>query len=481
MRPIPRSAELGFSPAPLLVDAFLAKLMEGLTGGAVLAGLAIHLGGSDAWIGALAALLLFAQLAQFGAFAAPWRVRSRKRVSIGGALGSRVVLGSTGLVALMEPGPGALGLLTVLLGAAAVFSAVSAIGWACWIRDLVPGPMLGRVFAWRLVAQAAGGASGVLGAGLALGLTPVASHATAFALIFLFAGTAGIASLFAARRIPESPWNPAEAGVSLRGLLARSWRGRDTRPVILFSGAWGFAAGLGLPFLAVYLLREVGLSFALVALLSLASLASGLLTTIMWGRIADRAGSGLVLSSALPVLVVCLLLVGILPASPGLLLLVHLLLGASVAGVEVATARLVTRRAPFTGAAGLLATAAVARAACAGIACVLAGVLASTWGSATITVLADQSGRSVLVTISRYDVLFIAGALASLFAWHRALALNEPEGRGRDVAHEIQIELHALSSLRSVRSLGHLAAHLARHGDDVRSAPRSFGSARRAP
>lgn len=453
----------------LVLDGAWVKAMEAVTSGVVLAGLALHLGAGPFLIGAVAASPFFAQLAQFLGLRVVFAVRERRRVSLVAALASRLLLAGVGLIALAGPSPWALPALLALLSASGALSAVSAVSWAFWMRDLIPQHVYGERFARRFSAQALMSVLFTLLAGVGLSFAAARGEAgLGFVILFVGGAACGVVSLLFAARLPEVPLNPADSAASIRGLVTALVADPDRRAVAVFLVAWTFAAFLGVPFITVYLLREVGLGFALVSALAAVAMTASLVTFRFWGRSVDRHGAAPALTLAIPAAAVCMaLLVSAAGPAPWRLAglgLIFAASGAAFAAIDIAAAKLVARQAPFTGAGTFLAGAGMVRAVAAGAATLLGGAAASALAGRELRFTVAWDPWAGDAAVSGYAFLFLASALLMLYAWHRVLALRSAQaGDVGDVVHEAQVELAGLAPFRGVRVVGHFAGHLASH------------------
>lgn len=469
MRSCAEAAEGAEIVRPLILDGAWSKAMEAVTSGVVLAGLALYLGASPFLIGLVAASPFFAQFSQFAGLRLVFRTRDRRKVSLAAALASRILLAGVGLVALAGPSAWALPVLLVLLAASGCLSAISAVSWAFWMRDLIPQHVYGERISRRFAAQAVVSVVLTLVAGAALTYATRADElGVGFALLFFVGASFGVVSLLFAARLPEIAMNPADSPPTVREIVRSVTRDPGRRDIALFVVAWTGAAFLGLPFVTVYLLREVGLDFAVVSALTAIAMVASLVTFRFWGRSVDRFGTAPVLALAIPSAAVSMLL---LPFTAGVsawrLALVggvFVVSGAAFAAIDVAVAKRIARRAPFTGAGTFLAGAGILRAFAAGVATLVGGVAAGLVAGRSLRLGVAWGEWSGAGAVSGYAFLFLASAVLMLYAWHRVLALRDVEGgEVRDIVHEAQVELSGLAPFRGVRVVGQFAGHVASH------------------
>lgn len=471
---------------PLVLDGAWSKAMEAVTSGVILAALALHLGAGPFLIGLIAASPFFAQLSQFAGLRLVFVARDRRRVSLAAALASRILLGCVGLLALWGPSPWSIPALVAILVVSGSLSAVSAVSWAFWMRDLIPQHEYGQKFARRFAAQAVVSVALTLLAGLALSRASGAGFAHVGLATLFFAGAAcGIVSVLFAKRLPEVPMNPADTAPTMRELVRATIADPAHRDVAGFVVAWTAAAFLAMPFVTVYLLRQPGLGFASVSGLAAVAMASSLVTFRFWGRSVDKHGAGPVLAVAIPVAAVSLALLPFAASAPvgraALLAGVFVASGAAFAAVDVAIAKLVAWRAPFNGAGAFLAGTGIMRALAAGVATVVGGAVASLVADRSLVMEVSWGASTGTGAISGYAFLFLASALLMGYAWHRVLALRGFKAdEVRDVLHEAQVELTGLAPFRGVRVVGHFAGHVASHLLERRHVHAAEARARRA-
>lgn len=475
-----RAVGAGYVRWPLVWDGVATKTMESLAGGVVLAGLALHLGASDNAIGLLAALPLAAQLVQIPALRLVFRVRDRKRLCLAAAAASRTCVLLVGAVVLLAPGGAALAAFFLVFGASAVLAAVGGLSWNYWMRDLIPHDELGRTVSHRLRAQGIVSVLFVLVSGLVIqAVTDAGSASLGYAVLLTAGALAGFAGLAAIKAVPDVPLDPMDSAPPFFELARGTWREKRVRRPIVFIAVFGFATTLAFPFLTVFLLAGLRLPLGAVTALAAGSLFASLLFYPLWGRLTDRFGEKAVLASVIPLLAATMLLLTTIedtsPRSLTVLAVVHVLNGAILAALELASANLVLKVAPAHRSGAFLAVTGAVRAAASGTAAVAGGALATFFQGRSIAFEIVWSGRggeavATPVVLAHYDFVFVASAVILLFALHR-LALVEvgPETPRRVVFRELQVQIQAASSMLAARTLSHIATHVTRHVHERRA------------
>lgn len=453
----------------LSLDGAMTRTLEGLTGGVVLAGLLLALGAGEATIGIAAAVPFLAQSAQIPALSLAFRVRSRRTICLASSAASRLLLASGGILSVLLPEGVGLFVLLIFLSLSSVAGAVGAFSWAYWMRDLVPARSYGIVFARRFAWQSGIGLAATLAAGAFLTLGSAGD--TSFAILFAVGGIVGLVGLAFIARLPDVPLNPADGPESPVQLFRRAV-GKGERAPLAFAALWGLGSMMAVPFVPVFLLVVLHAPFILVAILAAASVLAALVTAPAWGRLTDRVGCKPVLAFATltsGLAILGLVLVEDTRASSLVILAsVHIVMGASLAAVEIAIGKLIARAAPFNRAGGFLAIAGMARALGSGLGVLLAGLVAALASASSLAFVVQWTGAASVETLAtirvgHFDFVFALSALLMLYAAHRVLGLEEPDVRGDvNVIRELHVELSGLSPFRGARSIGRFAHHAGR-------------------
>ncbi|HET6403024.1 MAG TPA: MFS transporter [Candidatus Thermoplasmatota archaeon] len=453
----------------MILEGVFSRAMEGVTGGVVLAGFALALGASDLEIGLVAAIPFLAQLAHVPTVAYLARFPDRKTLAVGAAALARLFFFAMAMIPFLALPVRPVAALIPLLVAYATFATFSGGAWQVWVRELVPRDSIGRYFGRRMAILAAFGLLVVLGAGQFLQRWP-GDPLVAFAILFAIGGTLGLVSAGVLSRAPSRASSAVPHGSFLR-VLRKPFADANYRRLLVFLGAWGFAANLALPFLSVMLLRTLGFGFGVVTALAATSQLSNVLGLRLWGPITDRFGSKPVLGLAGSVFLVGMSLWAFLPktASTGTLVLaaiVHVLLGFALAGLDVASTSVTMRLAQEQDAPAYLASASVVKALAAGIAPLLGGLLATLLAQRRFSVRlvwTDPNGEDMVnaVTFIGHEYLFLLSVILCLYALHRLLAFTEEgEAPPEQVVRAMRREVGQVSSIAGMRQFAHAASYL---------------------
>lgn len=457
----------------MILEGIFSRAMESFTGGVVLAGFALALGATDLEIGLLAAIPFLAQLAHLPAVAILSRFPDRRPLAVGGAAFARILLFAIAAVPFLSLPLRPVHAMLPLLIACAVLATLSGAGWQVWVRELVPRDRLGRYFGRRMMILSGVGLVTLLAAGQAVAwVGREAPERSVEAFAALFAGGAAL-GLVSAALLTRAPSRPSEAGqgAALSKALVEPFRDANYRRLLVFLGAWGFAANLALPFVSVVLLRTLGYGLGVATGLAALSQLANILGLRVWAPLTDRFGNKPVLGLCASVFLVGMLAWSLWPKDAGaatlaVAALVHVLWGFALAGLDLGGNGVVMKLAPEARTPGYLATASVVKAIAAGVAPLVAGLAATLIGDATFSVRlawGGEGGESVVTALRfrAHDFLFLASFLLGLYAVHRLLGFREEgEASEETVMRALRRDVTGPTSVAGMRQFAHVASYV---------------------
>jgi MFS family permease len=185
--------------------------------------------------------------------------------------------------------------LAAVVALAGVLAVLGNNAWSVWMSELVPRRLRGRYFGRRTMfcLLGAAGASGAAGV-----LLDWATHRGwadhALGGLALVAGLAGALTTVMMRRQHDPVGAGEPASIGVRSLL-RPLADRVVRPLLAYHALWNLAVGIAGSFFALFMLRNLRMGFALLALHGTVTSLSRMLAAPLWGRLIDRAGAGRVL------------------------------------------------------------------------------------------------------------------------------------------------------------------------------------------
>ena len=457
-----------FKPKPTISEPELASglrwlTLEGtvslgfnsITTSGFLVAYALALGANSLQIGILAALPFLMQILQLPAISLVEKFRQRKAMaviswSIAQSFWVPIALIPTFIAV---PGGKAISLLLALMAIRGLFHASTNAAWNGWIRDLVPQAILGRFFSRRLAFATATGIAFSLAA--ALFVDYWLNHAAAESAVFgytyvlLFGALClGLLSPVFMSRMPEPLMQPITGHqLSLRQRLLVPFRDTNFKRLVQFLFSWNFALNLAVPFFAVYMLQQLGLSLTWVIILSVTGQIFNILFLRVWGNFVDRFGNKVILSICAS-LYLLVILGWIFTTMPGryfltvpLLFILHIFAGIANAGVTLTVGTIGLKLAPKGEATSYLAASSLATNLGAGLGPLVGGLLAIFFSTRqldlTLTWIAPTgSAQFPVVSVIGYDFLFGIAFIAGLVTLAMLARLRE-EG---EVSREVILE-----------------------------------------
>jgi MFS family permease len=448
----------------LVVEAAFSGGATALTTGVILTAFALHLGASNVMIGVLASAPFLAQLLQLPAILLVERIRQRKRIAVLTSIAGRLMLGVMAVTAFFS---GTVPLL-VFLAAQVILCALGAVGtcaWNAWVRDLAPENRLGHVFARRTVWLTAINLALGLAAALALDLTGEhsATRNLVFAAMFAMGCVTGLVSARIVAAMPEPVMPPPNGAVRLRELLRQPLHDGNFRRLLVFVASWQFAVNLATPFFTVFIVRQLHFNVSFVMVLSVVSQIANILTLRNWGALSDRFANKSVLAVCAPVYILSIVAMigasqlGSRDLAKLWLIVLHVFMGASVAGVTLTATNIALKLSPRGSATAYVAASATVTALAAGIAPILGGLLADFFASRKLELLIRWSNPrasfSLPVTLTSWDFYFLLAGLLGIYAMHRlSLVSEQGEIERREMVSEIISETR-----RTIRNISTVA------------------------
>lgn len=462
----------------LVVEAAFSGGTSALTTGVILTAFALHLGASNLMVGVLAATPFLSQRLQLPAIQLVERWRRRKAIAVVTSLIGRAMLAIMAALAFL----GGTGPLLAFLAAQCVlcgFGAIGSCAWNGWMRDLAPDERLGEVFARRGIWLTA--ISLVLGltAALALDLTPAGSSARdwVFAAMFAAGAVTGLASARVVAMMPE-PRMPVAAGrIVLVALLRQPLHDANFGRLLAFVASWRFAINLATPFFTVFIVRQLHFNISFVMVLSVASQIANIAALRLWGRLSDRFANTSVLAVCAPAYI--LAIVAMIGASQFAdrdavklwLILLHVVMGATIAGVTLTSTNIALKLSPKGSATAYVAANAMVTALAAGLAPILGGLLADFFAARRFELVARWTGpRGDLplpIALTQWDFYFLIAGIIGVYAIHRLSLIQEHGAIERrkmvgQVLYETRRSIRNISSVAGLRAASDLRGVLLR-------------------
>jgi len=270
-------------------------------------------------------------------------------------------------------------------------------------------------------------------------------------------------------RIPEVRMPAAEERPKILSLLAQPFKDSNFRKLIAFLCSWNFAVNLAAPFFMVYMLKRLGLSMSFIIALSIVSQIMNFVFLRIWGKFTDRFSNKSVLAISGPLFILSILAwtfttmpekyVLTIP----LLIIIHIVMGLSSAGVSLASGNISLKLAPKGAATTYLAANTIVNSIAAGIAPILGGKFADFFTGRELEwtlKYTSPSGEFSLPTLSlqQWDFFFFIAFVIGLYSLHRLAMIQEVgEVEEKVVVNELLAEVkdqvRTLSSVEGLRQV----------------------------
>jgi MFS family permease len=406
-----------------ILEGSLANVHITITSGALVTAYALMLGANDFHLGLISAFIALANAGAILGAQAVGRIRSRKPVSVVCSGSGRVLWGFLCFLPFLPLSTGTrlvLFLGTILAGNSLVN--VSGTAWLSWMTDIVPLAKRGRYFGVRNTITGAVAMVVTYGTGRFFDLF-VARGQRAEGLAVIFGGAAFFALLAAI--VLTRQWEPpvrGEAALPIHEIVRRPFTERRFRCLLAFNIPWSMATGMAGPFFAAHMIRNLHMSFSVIAVYSIVAGVMSLFTQPLWGRIIDRLGNR-------PVLVLNMIGIGFLPllwlfATPNRLLPIWIdafFTGICWPGFTLAAFNLVLNSAPQESRTAYLGMQTMAVGISTFAASLLGGIVAHALDGFHLVLLGQ--------TFVNFDVLFASSSLARLALLPLALRLREEKAQ----------------------------------------------------
>ena len=456
----------------IIRDGIASQAMGILTGGAFLIAFAVKLGASNFVIGLLAAIGPLSQLLQLPSIFLVEKIRNRRLITVVAAGLSRLSWLLIALSPFILPAKIAIAVLLILLIAISAFGAVAGCSWNSWMRDIIPEKTMGAFFSKRLQIM--------VGVGIALSIVAAVyldfwkksfaeQELMGYSILFFIGFIAGMFGLLFLAKTPETKMPLVLEKQKMLKLLALPFRDENFRKLIAFMCSWNFAMNLAGPFFMVYMLKRLGLSMSFIIGLSIVSQVFNFMFLKIWGKYTDRFSNKSVLAISGPLFIFSIL-AWTFTTMPEkyfmtipLLIIIHIVMGLSSAGVSLAAGNISLKLAPKGQATTYLAVNTITNSIAAGIAPILGGKFADFFAGRELAwtlKYTTPTGEFSLPTLNlqQWDFFFALAFIIGLYAIHR-LAMIKEEGEveekivAQELISEVRIQVRTLSSVEGVRQM----------------------------
>ncbi len=182
-------------------------------------------------------------------------------------------------------------LLLIFLILAAMCGGLAGPAWGSLMSDYVPAKKRGQYFGWRNRSVGAVTVASVIASGLLLNFFHQRYYGAGFWMIFSLAAAARYCSSYFISRMDEPPHRQDPASDFTFVMFLRRFRESNFLRFVMFSGCLTFATYLAAPFFAVFMLRDLQLSYLTYMALQVCASLAALVALPLWGKHADLVGN----------------------------------------------------------------------------------------------------------------------------------------------------------------------------------------------
>jgi MFS family permease len=283
-----------------LVEGVLSSIAMRSFIGSLMTAFALDLGANEGQIGAITSVRRVAGFAQLLTNHLMERLGSRRRLYYCVFGTSRTV---RILIALLPSIPLAFvsqNVIWWLLFMILIIGCADSMGLVLkktWMSELTPSGIRGRYFGLRnIFVDSFGMIAGYLGSRYVDHWRTIGKGMFGFQSLFVMGAFLGFLTLIVVAMTPESPSEPKKQ--TLKAFLRSfqiPFRDRAFAIWTAFRGCYSFGTGFAGPFFSVYLLKELQLPLATVAIYTAIGQIASIVLSRFWGTLADRYGNKVVL------------------------------------------------------------------------------------------------------------------------------------------------------------------------------------------
>jgi len=202
-----------------------------------------------------------------------------------------------------------------------------------------------------------------------------------YSFLYIIGFIVGIIGVLIVSTIYEPSMTISTGKPRIRKLLRAPLNDTNFRLLLLFLIPWNFAINLAAPFFVVYMINILQIDLFLIVIFQIFAQITNIIFFRIWGNIIDKYSNKSVLLIVCPLFLTGIIIWVFTTASNFLLtliilVLIHLILGISSAGINLATLNIGLKLAPKGSATSYLAVRNILIAIAAGFAPLVAGILA---------------------------------------------------------------------------------------------------------
>lgn len=280
-------------------QAVIGTIGGSLAGGMFLTGFALKLGASNAHIGLMTTIPMFCVLLQLLSSVLVERGISRRLLTTYAGVGWTLLWIMITAIPYTLCGASANTRITALIALITLATAavhVAGNARSSWLADLVPSRRLGEFFGKNMLLGNIVAMFFSIAGGAFLDHVKRGSIG-AFALVFIAGATFGLVNALLHLPQADVPLSKHEHSHNLKKMVREAFANKQLMLVTAFALVWSLQ-NIANPFVAVYILRDLHVSYAGLGIITAVSTLSVMLSSGFWGRMVEKYGCR-------PVLVAC--------------------------------------------------------------------------------------------------------------------------------------------------------------------------------
>jgi MFS family permease len=459
------------------LEGMVSQGFFSITTSGFLAAFALALGANNLQIGILAAIPFITQPLQIPIILLVERFKRRKLIAVPSFFFAQLLWFPMALIPVYIKVPGglAISLLIGLLAIRGILVAISNCSWNSWLRDLIPQNILGHVFSRRLTLSTIVAVVFSIIAAFFVDywrtIIPGEDAILGYTFVIIFGAVfLGLAAPIFMSAVPEPQMKSTEEpSPSLWKIVISPFKDSNFRKLVVFLISWGFALNLAVPFFAVYMLKRLGMPLSTVIMLSVLSQLFNILFLRVWGPLADRFGSKVILSlcASLYLLVILGWTFTTMPEqyvlTTPLLVVLHIFAGIATAGVTLTVGTIGLKLAPQGNATSYLAGTSLATSIGAGLGPLVGGLFADFFSVREFTISFSwvdptQILQLPAVYLTGFDFLFAIAFIVGVGTLRTLGAIIEEGEVSREIVldellAQTRVATRAVSSVPGLRYL----------------------------
>ncbi|MFX0071524.1 MAG: MFS transporter [Candidatus Hermodarchaeota archaeon] len=451
----------------ITIDGYTSQIMVVLSTGPFLIAFALLLGANNFFIGLIVAIPPLLQILQIFSIQLVEKRRNRRAITVSSLIFYRISIFSIALIPFIFSIQFGLIFLIIFLIAQSIFASVGHTAWASWMHDTIPTNQLGIFYSRRMILSTIISLMASLLAAIFIDfyvLNNLENQLYGYSILFFIAFLFGMISIFYISRISEPEMHKPEVNVKFLKIISEPFKDKNYRKLLIFLGIWSFALNLATPFFTVYMFKKLNFSITLIIILTIINQMTIVLFLRIWGYLIDKFSNKSILNICCPLLIICILawtfttLPDFYYFTIPLLIIIHIFMGISMAGILLATQNICLKLAPKGKGNPYLAVTSVVTSLALGTAPIIGGIFADYFEASELSwtlQLVSPNGSLTFKTLylQGFDFYFLFAFFIGLISLLLLVKVRETgDVKRKVIIHELILGMK--KSFRWLSSIG---------------------------